>query len=95
MFCLTVLVACSEPVQDEPRRETPPGETLTEEDRVTQREGLQIALHLRRQKDQFKADPKDLWGNTIWYELRNGTLIAGSSGPDGRRGTADDITLSE
>lgn len=36
----------------------------------------------------------DPWGNAYWLaqSARGSTLIIGSSGPDGERGTADDIT---
>lgn len=37
-------------------------------------------------------DRTDPWGNSYWFQRTRDTLTVGSSGPDGRRGTDDDIT---
>jgi hypothetical protein len=37
-------------------------------------------------------DGKDVWGNPFWYRLTGITVQVGSSGPDGKRGTRDDVT---
>lgn len=36
----------------------------------------------------------DPWGNPYWMERTREGLRVGSSGPDGRRGTGDDVTHS-
>ncbi|HSJ24642.1 MAG TPA: type II secretion system protein GspG [Longimicrobiales bacterium] len=38
------------------------------------------------------VDPADPWGNAYWYQRTRDMLTVGSNGPDGRRGTDDDIT---
>lgn len=35
---------------------------------------------------------RDPWDNAYWAEQRGRALIIGSNGPDGQRGTLDDIT---
>lgn len=34
----------------------------------------------------------DPWGNVYWVEGQRDGFVVGSNGPDGQRGTADDIT---
>jgi hypothetical protein len=36
----------------------------------------------------------DPWGNPYWFQRSPRTLVVGSSGPDGRRNTADDVKHS-
>jgi len=36
----------------------------------------------------------DPWGNPYWMERTRQGITVGSSGPDGRRGTSDDVTHS-
>jgi hypothetical protein len=44
-----------------------------------------------RFKGERDADP---WGNPFWMERTRHQITVGSSGPDGRRGTPDDVTQS-
>jgi len=37
-------------------------------------------------------DGKDVWGNPFWIRLTGITVQVGSNGPDGKRGTPDDVT---
>ena len=41
---------------------------------------------------QVKDDP---WGNAYVYEVKDGYVRVSSSGPDGKRNTADDISYPE
>jgi hypothetical protein len=46
---------------------------------------------LARRMPDDRLDP---WGNVYWLDLRTNTLTVGSNGPDGVRGTDDDISHS-
>jgi hypothetical protein len=46
---------------------------------------------LTRRMPEDRLDP---WGNAYWLDRRTNTLTVGSSGPDGERGTDDDISHS-
>jgi hypothetical protein len=41
-----------------------------------------------RLPDETSLDP---WGRPYWLQRTRGTITVGSSGPDGRKGTADDV----
>jgi hypothetical protein len=43
----------------------------------------------QRLPDETGLDP---WGNPYWMQRRNVSVTVGSNGPDGRRGTSDDVT---
>jgi hypothetical protein len=43
----------------------------------------------RRMPDETGLDP---WGRPYWLDRRTGSLTVGSSGPDGIRNTADDVS---
>lgn len=45
---------------------------------------------MRRRMPELSG--RDPWDNAYWAEYRRDTLYVGSNGPDGVRGTADDIT---
>ena len=42
-------------------------------------------------KRKWGEDPIDRWGNAYWIRNAQGNVVLGSNGPDGKRGTADDI----
>jgi hypothetical protein len=44
---------------------------------------------LARRMPEDRLDP---WGNVYWLDRRTNSLTVGSSGPDGVRGTDDDIS---
>ena len=37
---------------------------------------------------------QDQWGGDIWYQLMRASFTVGSSGPDGVRGSEDDLTVT-
>jgi hypothetical protein len=39
-----------------------------------------------------REDGKDVWGRPFWIYLTGVTVRVGSDGPDGKRGTQDDVT---
>jgi hypothetical protein len=39
-----------------------------------------------------REDGIDVWGNPFWIRLTGITVQVGSNGPDGKRGTRDDVT---
>ncbi|HSM61346.1 MAG TPA: type II secretion system protein GspG [Longimicrobiales bacterium] len=43
----------------------------------------------------FAASAMDPWGNLYFFESRRRGFLVGSLGPDGRRGTEDDITYEQ
>jgi hypothetical protein len=47
---------------------------------------------MRRRMPELSG--RDPWGSPYWAEYRREVLFVGSNGPDGVRGTADDITQS-
>jgi hypothetical protein len=47
---------------------------------------------MRRRMPELNG--RDPWGNLYWAEYRGEALMVGSDGPDGTRGTTDDITQS-
>jgi hypothetical protein len=62
--------------------------------RVNRGEGLPANFDgwLRR---EFTSSEEDPWGNLYYFESRRGAFLVGSMGPDGRRGTPDDITREQ
>lgn len=50
-----------------------------------------FAAYARRQLEKPAVDP---WGQAYWLERAGRTVTVGSNGPDGERGSADDITKS-
>ncbi|HEX9886224.1 MAG TPA: hypothetical protein VGA70_07035 [Longimicrobiales bacterium] len=37
---------------------------------------------------------QDQWGGDIWYQLTRSSFTVGSNGPDGTRGSEDDLTVT-
>ena len=50
-----------------------------------------FAAYARRQLEEEPIDP---WGEAYWLARDGRQVTVGSSGPDGRRGSEDDITKS-
>jgi hypothetical protein len=44
------------------------------------------------QRRIVREDGKDVWGNPFWIRMTGVTVRVGSDGPDGKRGTGDDVT---
>ena len=42
---------------------------------------------------EFTSSPEDPWGNLYFFQGRRTGYVVGSMGPDGVKGTADDIQL--
>jgi hypothetical protein len=42
---------------------------------------------------EFTSSPEDPWGNLYYFQQRRGAFLVGSMGPDGQRGTSDDIQV--
>ncbi len=62
--------------------------------RVNRGEGLPSNFDgwLRR---EFTSSPEDPWGNLYYFESHRSGFLVGSMGPDGQRGTPDDITREQ
>lgn len=45
-------------------------------------------------RSRLEDDGLDPWGRGYWLERQRRSVTVGSNGPDGRKGTADDITKS-
>ncbi|HSJ07143.1 MAG TPA: hypothetical protein VK936_10590 [Longimicrobiales bacterium] len=54
--------------------------------------GTAFQVWMRRRMPELSG--RDPWDNPYWAEYRRDVLFVGSNGPDGVRGTADDITQS-
>jgi hypothetical protein len=47
-----------------------------------------------RQRLNDPEAARDPWGAAYWYEREHNRITVGSRGPDGQRGTADDIVVT-
>jgi hypothetical protein len=44
------------------------------------------------QRRIVREDGRDVWGNPFWLRMTGLVVQVGSNGPDGKRGTSDDVT---
>lgn len=61
-----------------------------------QNEGRQLpderGFHEWLTRRVYREDGVDVWGNRFWMRMRRDSVTVGSSGPDGKRTTKDDVT---
>lgn len=62
--------------------------------RVNRGEGLPANWEGWLERD-YSSSAEDPWGHYYYFETRRGGFLVGSMGPDGRRGTEDDITREQ
>ena len=92
---LVVLCACGEPDRVDPADVASTKETLRKVQMALERYGLDHASYPTAEqgfKHLLEEEMNDAWGRPLIYRLNeDGSYVLGSSGPDGKEGTKDDI----